>query len=352
MGYEAVLSELNVIFYNPQDHTHESCVKEVANADLVILIIGSRFGGTGVKGLQELIDFKSLSGASLRNAILDNRDKLSITQYEILNAIERGIPVYCFVEEGVWHDHRVYEENKDNEGVIKNMRFPSIQKNETAPFIFEFVNFMRSRTHNNAIFPFGKLEDIEDCLLKQWSYLFQNLLSQSKNKSETSIQMNQISEQLNDMKALIMSSVNAPDASKEAAKGVLRFRSLINYVDCFLPNPSIIYKNQDWKTMLNACDIVRVDQVEMKGEKNRLVLMKSDGSFFYHYLSFADSSYYRHEKEWPEFSSIPTDIKRIIVDAVRDSSPNYKDLRYVNIPLEVFLKSSANTQPKQDDIPF
>ena len=229
MGYDAVLSEYNDIFYDPQDHTHESCVKEVSNADIVILIIGSRFGGRGIPNLQSLVDFKTLSTSQLKTKILDHQEQLSVTQYEIFKAIESNIPVYCFVEESVWHDHRVYEENKEKEEVIKNMKFPSIDNNDTAPYIFEFINFMRARIHNNALYSFGKLEDIENCLLKQWSNLFQSLLSQIKSKVEASKQMNQITEQLKDMKALIMSSVNNPESSKEAAKGVLKYRSLINY---------------------------------------------------------------------------------------------------------------------------
>lgn len=64
MGYEAILSEYNDIFYDPQDHTHESCVKEIANADLVILIIGSRFGAKVIPDLKKIIDFNKLLGLS------------------------------------------------------------------------------------------------------------------------------------------------------------------------------------------------------------------------------------------------------------------------------------------------
>lgn len=166
------------------------------------------------------------------------------------------------------------------------MKFPSIDKDETAPYIFEFINFMRARTHNNALFPFGKLEDIESCLLKQWSNLFQKLLSQSKSKSDTSKQMNQISEQLNDMKALIMSSVNKSDVPKEAAKGVLKFRSLINYIDCLLPSPDIIFKKQSWEELLADCNISHEERFEDKNGKMRLTIVKNDGTFFSCYISF------------------------------------------------------------------
>ena len=353
MGYDAVLSEYNDIFYDPQDHTHESCVKEVSNADIVILIIGSRFGGRGIPNLQSLIDFKTLSTSSLKTRILDHQDQLSVTQYEIFKAIESNIPVYCFVEESVWHDHRVYEENKEKEDVIKNMKFPSIDNNETAPYIFEFINFMRARTHNNALFPFGKLEDIEGCLLKQWSNLFQSLLSQSKSKTEASKQMNQITEQLNDMKALIMSSVNNPDSSKEAAKGVLKYRSLINYLDCILPNQDVVLKDQTWESLMNDCNISGVEEFIDKNERKRLVIVKKDKTFYIPSIWLADGAYFKHMEEWPEFTKIPDKIKSVIVEAVRDTSSPYQELKHVKTPIDEYVKNiQRESSNADDDVPF
>ena len=37
------MSDYNDVLFDPRSHTHESCIKEIANADVVILIIGSRF---------------------------------------------------------------------------------------------------------------------------------------------------------------------------------------------------------------------------------------------------------------------------------------------------------------------
>lgn len=353
MGYDAVLSEYNDIFYDPKDHTHESCVKEVANADIVVLIIGSRFGGKGIPDLQTLVDFKTLSTSSLKTKVLENPGNLSVTQYEVIKAIEADIPVYCFVDDNVWHDHRVYEQNKGNEAVINNMKFPSIDKKESAPFIFEFINFMRARMHNNALYPFGKLEDIEECLRKQWSNLFQSLLSQDKIIGNTSKQMNQITEQLNDMKALIMSSVNNQDHSKEAAKGVLKFRSLISYVDELLPNPDIILKDQKWDDLMKDCNISGVEEFNDKDGKKRVAIVKTDKTFYLPMYSFTDKYYYAHEKEWAEFAKIPGTIKTIIVEAVRDTSSIYRELQYIDIPIEEYISTTNSVSGNNDyDLPF
>ena len=48
LGHEPVMSDYADILYDPRSHTHDSCIKEVPNCDMVVLIIGSRFGGTGI----------------------------------------------------------------------------------------------------------------------------------------------------------------------------------------------------------------------------------------------------------------------------------------------------------------
>ena len=113
LGYEPVMSDYSDILYDPRSHTHESCIKEVPNCDMVVLIIGSRFGGTGIPALLQDFDFNLLKGASTKADILENKEKLSITQLEILKAVEQSIPVYAFVDDRVLHDHHVYEKNKN-----------------------------------------------------------------------------------------------------------------------------------------------------------------------------------------------------------------------------------------------
>src|SRR5688572_25341992 len=44
LGFDPILSEYSDIPYDFREHTHRSCLKEVATCDMVVLIIGSRFG--------------------------------------------------------------------------------------------------------------------------------------------------------------------------------------------------------------------------------------------------------------------------------------------------------------------
>src|SRR5207244_4010897 len=100
---------------------------------------------------------------------------LSVTQVEVLKAVENDIPVYAFVQERVLHDLEVYENNKD-EKFIDDITFASIEDSSTARYIFAFIDYLRNRTAGNALIPFSTLEDITNHLQKQWSSLFQRLL--------------------------------------------------------------------------------------------------------------------------------------------------------------------------------
>lgn len=160
MGYEPVMSDYSDVLYDPRSHTHDSCLKEVPGCDMVVLIIGARFGGHAVPTAFANIDFAALDKVSTKAGVLDAKEKLSITQLEVLKAVEQSIPVYAFVDDKVLHDHHVYERNKDKKDVIEHIEFPSIQKKETARYIFEFINFLGHRVTNNSITGFSRLEEI------------------------------------------------------------------------------------------------------------------------------------------------------------------------------------------------
>lgn len=166
LGHEPVMSDYNDVLFDPRHHTHESCMKEVGNTDAVILIIGSRFGGIAIPKAISSLDIDNLKNLSKGNKLLDSPEKISITQLEIFKAIESNIPIFTFIDSKVLHDHLFYEKNKDK-GFLDSLEFPSIEKKDSAIYIFEFINFLRLRSKNNSIIEFSKLSDIEDYLRKQ-----------------------------------------------------------------------------------------------------------------------------------------------------------------------------------------
>ena len=229
MGYEPVMSDYSDVLYDPRSHTHDSCLKEVPGCDMVILIIGSRFGGLAVPGAFAQLDFTALEKLSTRPGVLETKERLSITQLEVLKAVEQSIPVYAFVDDKVMHDHHVYERNKDKADIIDQIEFPSIQKRETARYIFEFINFLTHRVTNNSITSFTRLEEIRLHLLGQWSQLLQRLLMESRTKTKELRRYRDFSDRLEDLKAVVMASLATPDL-RETAKGAIQFRSLIRFV--------------------------------------------------------------------------------------------------------------------------
>jgi hypothetical protein len=148
LGYEPILSEYGQIFYNPDESTHDSCLNEVVNCQLFVLIIGGRFGGK----------FK-------------DSDK-SITNKEYEKALELKIPIFTLIEQDVYSEHHVYVENK-NKPEIEKINFPAVDS--TA--IFDFIDVVRKQSINNAIHPFNNFNDIEDYIRKQFAGLFFSFLT-------------------------------------------------------------------------------------------------------------------------------------------------------------------------------
>ena len=137
LGYTPIMSDYSDVLYDPRHHTHSNCIQEVNNCDILILIIGKRFGGTAIPKALDQISIETVKSLSTRNEIFKENAKLSITQLEVIKAIELGIPIFTFVDSRVYSDHLVYESNKDIHSTIK---FPSIEKEGTALYIFEFIN--------------------------------------------------------------------------------------------------------------------------------------------------------------------------------------------------------------------
>lgn len=127
MGYEPIMSDFSDVLYDPSAHTHTSCVLEVANSDIVIILIGSRFGGEAVPEAIGEIDVPTINSYIASSFSGENDRRFSITQLEAFKAISLGIPLVTFVDSGVRADHHLYTKNKNRE-FIDQIEFPSISK--------------------------------------------------------------------------------------------------------------------------------------------------------------------------------------------------------------------------------
>lgn len=160
IGYEPVLSDDGDVFYNPQSHTHNSCLDEVATCQLFVLIIGGRYGGIHQDSTE------------------------SITNEEYRTAVLNNVPIFTLVDQSVSSDHHLYQMNGKNSDIDRDkVTYPASDNVK----IFHFINEVRRKSVNNAIQPFKNFLDIEVYLKKQWAGMLFDFLLRAKNEQQLSI---------------------------------------------------------------------------------------------------------------------------------------------------------------------
>ena len=303
---------------------------------LLILIIGSRFGGKAVPEAINSLDIENLIKANFDVTTIDGIENFSITQLEVLKAIDSSIPVFTFIDNKVMHEQLVYKKNKEFSDKIF---YPSIDNQESARYIFEFIDILRRRNVDNAVLPFNSIADIESYLLRQWSFLFQRLLREQRENHNDSKKFFSISEQIEDIKMAIMSTLSSSQQI-EIARGVIKYRRLIDFLlILFETNKSIIStEHVKFDELLKKVDIVDIWKVEEEAERGstsynmRQALIKKDGTF---YLTRFPISLERISNEWSSFVQCSPNSRGVIVDAISDFSnmPLGRIMRYYSEPI-------------------
>lgn len=318
------MSDQAEVIFDPQIHTHTSCLREVKNCDVVVLVVGSRFGGTIIPKALEQIDLEKIADMSRSDRFGEGGYKISITQAEILQAIQHGIPVFAFVDSGIMRDHLTYEKNK-NKDIIREIEFSSIDKPETAAYIFEFINFLRLRNENNSIFEFSRFEDIEIQLKKQWSGLFQRLLSEQRLKTTDGRSIDLLSSQIADLKAAVLGSISSGEL-KETAKGAIRFRTLVDFTYSLINEiapekfDTLIKSTDSLKQILSELGIanfVQPDRTRDRFFANSSILINTNGTYFR--VRIPLHRIYRLQEEWNDFKELGEEAKSAIINAILDS---------------------------------
>lgn len=359
IGYEPVMSDFEDILYDPRNHTHASCIDEVSNCDMLILIIGSRYGGKAKPEALARVSFDALKSESASVDSLKTAENLSVTQLEVLKAIESGMPIYTFIDKRVWHDHALYEKNKNSE-IIDKIIFPSIDKQETAKYIFDFINFVRLRNTNNTIFPFEKGQDIEEILKKQWSYYFQRLLREQRFADGDRRRIDILSERFEELKTAILTSINDGN-QKEIARGVVRYRVLLDFLCSLKSNmiPYITSTQDSWEKMLEAFDISRIvfpapqdetyDGYSRAG-RMRIYFVCKDGSFFD--ARFTVSVLERLQSEWDSFIRLSSNTRAVIAEALTElprgiGMVRFHEKNFVDAFPQYALSDSSEDKPAE-----
>jgi len=245
-GFDPILSEHGDVFYKPEFHTHESCIHEVSNCHLFILIIGGRFGG-------EYVSDKSKS----------------ITNAEYSAARQTNMPVFTYIKNNLLSNHNLYQKNKKY-AFAANIEYPSIEKQEHAVDIFKFIDEVRRNPTNNAIEGFDNFQGIENHLRKQWAGMFFDLLRSREIAAQMDV-TNQLisgirtsSQKLEDLVKSLYISSNKVDAEKEIAS-----IEVISDIESFYE--SVLHPNwiKDGKYLLNIenFDLIKISKISPAKKK-------------------------------------------------------------------------------------
>jgi len=156
LGYIPVLSEDGTVFFDPLKKTADSCLTEVGNANMLVLVIGGRYGS-------------SLPGV-----------EMSVTNGEYQAAVKAGIPIFALVEQGTLTDFELYEANAEFPEVRASLHYPHADSVQ----IFTFIDEVRSRTTNNALVPFRTVGDIESYLRSQWASMMHLYLTRQTKEEQ------------------------------------------------------------------------------------------------------------------------------------------------------------------------
>lgn len=155
LGYEAVRHEVGQVPYERSQKLDSSCYKEVEHCDILVCLIGGRFGSNS------------------------SDSEYSITKKELKTALDAGKQVYIFIDAPVYHEHDFYLDNKDTE-TTKYRHANNIK-------IHQFIEEINSLNQGNIIFPFNTTSEIIKILQEQWAGLFQRLLVENSNSTLTSM---------------------------------------------------------------------------------------------------------------------------------------------------------------------
>lgn len=151
-GFEPVLNERGHIPYGNKEKLEEYCYKEINLSDILVSIIGGRFGSQS------------------------KTETHSISNTELKTAIDLGKQVYIFIDKNVHNEFRTYERNRTH----KDISYASVDDTK----IFDFIEEIQGLPINNPIANFETSSDITDYLKLQWAGLFQRLLAENSKQKE------------------------------------------------------------------------------------------------------------------------------------------------------------------------
>ena len=248
LGYEPVMHDKGNIPYTQEVSLEESCYNELESCDIVVCIIGSKFG--------------TKSGC----------DDCSITMTELKKAIKSKKKIYIYILKDVYAENFTYLKNKEKDFTpyhAENIK------------IHEFIAELKSAIKNHPIVSFETVLDITSNLKQQLAGLFQHLLSQAaivtegKTYEDLQITANAIRELLADFISEKDVFFNKFDSSIFAINHTIR--TMLNFLGkkqytLFIPDKNAL------KEYLSDMNFYITDEFFSSGE---IVCIKEDMEYKY-----------------------------------------------------------------------
>lgn len=189
LGYEPVRNEEGSIAYGSEKELQEYCYKEIHNVDILISIIGGRFGSEA------------------------NDKQWSVSNKELLTALEDEKQVYIFIDKNVASEFRTYQKNRN----IENIEYCYVDN----PKIYEFVEKVNSLKRNNNIKTFETSADIQHYLKEQLAGLFHSLMEEKAKYREINL-TNKLIASTKSLEELVQLLINANKNNADEVKSMLK----------------------------------------------------------------------------------------------------------------------------------
>lgn len=188
LGYETIRHEVGAIPYGRSDKLESSCYREVQNCDILVCVIGGRYG----------------SGSTVSPG--------SITQNELRAAYDQGKQVFVFVEKNVLSERTFYKNNRE----VQNLVLTHVSDRK----VFDFIDEVDQLPGGNPLFPFENASDIIALLKEQLAGLFQRMLKEQTNERQHQL-LDQLQSSIATVGELAKYLSTATDQAGVAVKDIL-----------------------------------------------------------------------------------------------------------------------------------
>lgn len=231
IGYEPVRNEEGDIPYGSVESLQTYCYKEITNIDILISIIGNRFGTPS-----------------------EGDKKRSISNIELKTAIEQNKHVFIFIEKSVFVEYETFILNEGNNS-IKYKYVDNIN-------IYKFIKEIKGLRNNNNIKDFENADNIISYLREQFAGLMKQFFVQEQRSKEQNL-IKDINTTAATLKELVDYIQKSNNDKEEDLKLILKtYHPIIKQLKELLNIPFKFYIEDyiDLKNLIEFYDFILIDK--------------------------------------------------------------------------------------------